>query len=94
LQPAGFVGTDEREQPGALKLWPNPARAFVKVALPDSNEFIEYIEIYDLQGRTVRFREPQHRNEIKIEIGDLPTGMYLVRAVSAARMYTQKLVVE
>ncbi len=94
LQPNGFVGTDEKEGSGKLNIWPNPSSGFIQVALPSSDEPINHMEIIDLQGRTVLSRNLQHSLDSRIDIHNLPSGLYLVRASGGKGMYTQKLIVQ
>ncbi len=93
LQPNGFVGVDDKEGRGKLKIWPNPTNGIIRVALPEENERIERVEIADLQGRVVKVYSG---NEVSngLEISGLNAGIYLVRAWSETGVYTQKLILE
>jgi hypothetical protein len=94
LQPSGFVGVEDRAGRGKLKLWPNPALDYVQVSLPDVNELITHVDIYDLQGRVVSQVSLQDVSGGKINIQQLMPGIYLLSATSAKGVYTQKLVVQ
>jgi hypothetical protein len=94
LQPSGFVGVEDRAGRGKLKLWPNPALDYVQVSLPDVNELITHVDIYDLQGRVVSQVSLQDFSGGKINIQQLMPGIYLLSATSAKGVYTQKLVVQ
>jgi hypothetical protein len=94
LQPSGFVGVEDRAGRGKLKLWPNPALDYVQVSLPDVNERIERVDIYDLQGRVVSQVSLQDVSGGKINIQQLMPGIYLLSATSAKGVCTQKLVVQ
>gem|GEM_PF-5856580 len=93
LQPSGFVGVDDKEGRGKLKIWPNPANGSIRVALPESNERIERIEIADLQGRVVRVY-PGNQISNALELAGLNAGIYIVCAWSEKGVYTQKLILE
>ncbi len=93
LQPNGFVGVDEKEGRGKLKIWPNPTSDNIRVALPNENERIERIEIADLQGRLVQVNSGYQASN-SIDVSDLNAGVYLVRAWSEKGVYTQKLILE
>ncbi len=93
LQPNGFVGLDEKEERGKLKIWPNPTTGIIRVALPDENERIERIEIADLQGRLVQVYSGYQISN-GIDVSGLNVGIYLVRAWSETGVYTQKLILE
>ncbi len=91
-----ILGTKEYIAKGALKLWPNPAQSFFYVELPNLDQQIESVAVYDLQGRTVlsqKVTKPSG-NVFSIESEALTSGIYLVKASSAEAAFTQKLVVE
>ncbi|MCA1752399.1 MAG: T9SS type A sorting domain-containing protein [Flavobacteriales bacterium] len=89
LQPAGFVGTDDRDNRGALKLYPNPARYHFRIELPDGVEGLQTLELCDMQGRVVRSWSAA---QSPFNTGGLPAGMYVVRASGKNGVYTQKLI--
>jgi hypothetical protein len=93
LQPNGFVGLHENEGRGKLKLFPNPAQNTVRFEIPDKNERIEQVEIYDLNGRMV---QAQNLNSLQaaIDVSGLQRGVYLVKARTADGVYSQKLVLQ
>jgi hypothetical protein len=94
LEPNGFVGVDELSGRGKLKIWPNPSGGTFQVSLPDANERIERVEMYDLQGRTVAHTSYLEESQARIEIQNLAAGIYLVKAGSIKGAYTQKLIVK
>lgn len=94
LQPSGFVGTDDHAKRGALNVYPNPARQYFRIELPNNNQRIERVDILDLHGRTVLSPGLQHGGDFSINIEGLPPGMYLVKAQSTDGMYTEKLIVQ
>ncbi|MCA1752401.1 MAG: T9SS type A sorting domain-containing protein [Flavobacteriales bacterium] len=91
LQPAGFVGTDDRDNRSVLKLYPNPARQRFRIELPEGVEALQTVELCDMQGRAVRAWPAAHS---PFTTGGLPTGMYVVRASGKNGVYTQKLILE
>jgi hypothetical protein len=108
LQPNGFVGVDEKEGRGKLKIWPNPFSVngasrlrsmtgsgdkLLNIALPDVNETIERVEIVDLQGRTVVAYQG-YLDFSGIDVTTLNAGIYVVRAWSEQGVYTQKVILE
>ncbi len=75
-----------------LQLYPNPAQTSFQVEIPDINEEITQIEIFDLQGRVVLHQKGiSTRQNISIE--KLPSGIYVVKASTQKLAYTQKLMV-
>ncbi len=99
LMPNGFVGLDEKEGRGELKLWPNPVSLSagaksIQISLPSKNENIHLVEIADLQGAMV-LGQAIHAggSNATLKIEQLPPGLYVVRAQTPSSMYTQKLVI-
>ncbi|NEN25855.1 T9SS type A sorting domain-containing protein [Cryomorpha ignava] len=93
LQPSGFVGVDEKAGRGKLEVYPNPARESIQIRLPDKNQRLTRVQIYDLNGRLV-----QEVNIVDasgtIDLINLPQGMYVVKAISEKQVLTGKVLVE
>ncbi len=92
LQPNGFVGTNDKEGRGKLKLWPNPARTEARLHLPGS--VLTRATLHDMQGREV-LSTSLHYIEPVIDVSTLASGMYLLRALdSDGGVYIEKMIVE
>ncbi len=97
--PNGFVGLDEKEGRGRLKLWPNPVSLSagaksIEISLPSKNENIHQIEIADLQGGIkLRQRESYVGITARVILANFASGMVVVRAYTGSSVYTQKLVI-
>lgn len=102
LQSSGFVGMAALEGRGELKIWPNPVGfgsaqppdALVNIALPDANEHIERVEMYDMQGRIVSLAIQFDKSQAHIDVQGVVSGIYVIKAGSSKGVYTQKLVVQ
>lgn len=91
LQPSGFVGLDDIEGRGKLKLYPNPAQNTVRFEAPDKNQSVEQIEIFDLHGRRVKSQKLNGLHTA-IDVSNLHRGVYLVKARTNDAVYSQTLV--
>ncbi|MCA1761727.1 MAG: T9SS type A sorting domain-containing protein, partial [Flavobacteriales bacterium] len=89
-----LLSTDNREVLGKLKLWPNPAQDAIQVSLPHQAGQMERLEIYNSAGILVEQFNHQQQGVISIDIGNFPSGLYLVKAIVDKGLYTQKLVVK
>ncbi|HEY3876348.1 MAG TPA: T9SS type A sorting domain-containing protein, partial [Candidatus Kapabacteria bacterium] len=78
---------------GVLESWqmtlsPNPARDNVELTLDAAEEGPAKIFVYDATGREVRSIDmgtvSEGEHETQISTGDLPSGMYFVRALGAS----------
>jgi len=77
--------------PYALNLYPNPARDFITIGYSRIRE----VKILDIVGRVELVRYYQSLDEVKLYIGDLGKGIYLVKVSGSENgIMTQKLIVE
>jgi len=80
------VGVFEREEL-ALNIYPNPTKAsFINL---EHVADLEYVEIYDMQGRRV---QTWHEKFSQLHIGDFNKGVYILKAYTADKVYLNKLV--
>lgn len=86
------VGTYEPGQSGSIRLWPNPAAAYIRLEIIDLD--IIALQLVDIRGRLVQNIPPSEWSG-EIQVGDLPAGMYCIRANTAGgRVLTLKFVKE
>lgn len=75
------------------EVYPNPATDHITISA--GGEKITAVRIVDLSGKTV-FSEAKNSisdEEIRIETGSLPTGIYQVQMDSDVKIYSQKLLI-
>jgi hypothetical protein len=74
--PAGVAGKGSMQE--ALSVYPNPANDFISINL-NSKLVLKEIKILDLTGRTIEIRPvKKDENNIRINISDYPSGVYLI----------------
>lgn len=61
----------------AVKLYPNPVIDMMNIS--SENELIESIEIFDMQGRSIRNIDANNQREVQVSVEDLPNAIYLVK---------------
>ena len=82
-----------------LRIQPNPAIDLATVRLALASEQTCQLTLYDLQGRPVRSlllsqkRDPG-RYDIDLYVGDLPSGLYVVRLITDEGVVSKTLVVQ
>ncbi len=64
----------------SLVIFPNPSSSTVTI---QSNQLINYVEIYDLNGQSLLRYENSTGNELSFDLSALQQGVYLARIVSA-----------
>lgn len=84
------TGTNDRGFTAPSIIHPNPAHDFVIFELQD-NQSTAYISIQNLSGQTV-ISSPYQQNDI-LNIGHLPSGVYLVDVTNQEKKHTEKLIV-
>lgn len=88
----GITGVNAAAPAWASDLYPNPAadgRVTLSSTLP-----IERLSVLNLQGQVVRNINPAHRQEIQLDLSDLPSGLYLVQVTCDGSTQVRRLVIE
>lgn len=90
---AGPVGIEERMDGLAARLFPDPARDQVRIALDGPADHLDVV-LADLNGREVRREAFRNVRTVDLRIGDLSEGVYLVRLRTEHRQGVFRLVKE
>lgn len=86
-------GIFDSPEPVEFILYPNPAQHFVIVRLENENTQPVQIELFHTTGQqisNVRIKKASP-TELKIDLGNLATGIYWVKVVQGDRQHTQKI---
>ena len=75
-----------------IAVYPNPFNDKVFITLNEDHAFSR-IEIFDYTGKLVRSIDNPDQGEIMLDMGDLPKGIYFLRA-TGAEIYSTKLISE
>ncbi len=73
---------------------PNPATGQIEINLSGDISNPQSLEIYDSQGKLLRELPLNSKDKIKINIQDLPSGLYFLILKTATGVYYDKVVVE
>jgi hypothetical protein len=76
--------------------YPNPAKTEVNIPIERSNGIVNLMA-YDLMGKeaTISYNYDMFSNEIKVNVSDLPQGVYMVKILDGNnRMYQTRIVKE
>lgn len=77
-------------RPFAFSAGPNPATTFLQLS---ADEEIEWVELYAATGELVR-RQLINSLRARLEVSDLPRGLYIVKAYREHRVGAYKLLVQ
>jgi hypothetical protein len=86
--PSGF---SEFSEESLYKIYPNPARTYVTVCIPNS-EIEGRLNLYDISGRLISSYYIKNKQRISVE--GLSSGIYLYTITTDNKFYTGKLCVE
>ncbi len=76
---------------GLLNVYPNPTRNTVFVSLEGDNAVVD---VLDLSGKVLSTAQYSGLTEVQIELGHLPSGLYLIRATTDEEIRTARIVKE
>jgi hypothetical protein len=76
-----------------ISIFPSPSKDWVTIQVEQND--INAIKIYSFEGRLIKSYEFENAsNSRQIQIGDLSSGVYLIKAMSTAHSYIGKVVKE
>ncbi len=87
------VEIKEIKKSNDFKLYPNPASSYINIDflyMPDSET---QIQIIDINGKTVH-QQIIESASTRIDVNDLPTGMYYINSVSSDQRMVKKLIIQ
>jgi len=74
----------------SLNVYPNPANDYVSIS---SNQKLEYIQIFDLNGKVVYSGKASAISNNSLDVSLLHNGMYLLKAESQGQIFANKLMI-
>lgn len=85
----------ERNKTGSLKIFPVPAKDFLHVS-SDNQNFIECIELIDLNGRVLRkyLAGKNENGQISLSLSGITDGIYILNIRTGKMSYTSRFVVQ
>jgi len=83
----GHVGIEDLSRE-AVRLFPNPAKDQVRIS---HSVPIQQVEIFSTEGELL-YRETTDNEEVSMQIGHLPAGIFLVKVTAGDRVFNKKFV--
>ena len=83
----GHVGLEDLSRE-TVRLFPNPAKDQVRVS---HSAPIQQVEIFSTEGELL-YRETTDKEEVSLQIGHLPAGVFLVKVTAGDQVLTRKFV--
>lgn len=80
------------DEASVLTVYPNPAKDYLMLQVTDQNS-IEQVALYDISGRKVKEVGYGYsgQDSVKVETGNLPSGMYLLRVKTRTGWQSRKV---
>jgi hypothetical protein len=86
------LGSPEPYSATSLGFYPNPTSGVFTLIM--HNAPLTALHVYDVNGRLLVSQEyPSNTHEITLDIGYLPSGLYVVKAISGQTILTDKLII-
>ncbi|MDC9721384.1 MAG: Ig-like domain-containing protein [Urechidicola sp.] len=73
-----------------LSIYPNPTNGLLNIQIADYNEDLT-VEIFDILGKKVESKVFVENNN-QINLSNLPTGIYLLKATASNKSYTTRII--
>ena len=86
------LAVPEKESGSEFSVFPNPASSFTYFSYKAKQKSLSIIIIIrDLNGTQLRTWKPGKENPVKLDLGGLSTGMYLLQIESQSGTETKKI---
>ncbi len=87
-----LLGTSNPLSQNTFNVYPNPARDYINITLPDQDTF--EMMLLDMTGKKVwhmQSNAAERQKSVRIDLGKLAAGTYVLKAISTDKHYSQKI---
>jgi len=85
---------DNTQNQDIFKLAPNPAENFTKIIFPSNLAGKAEVSVYNIVGEKIYNMVHSVSGILRINTGQFPSGMYIVKVVVNENSYTEQLIVK
>ncbi len=75
-----------------IEVYPNPASSYINIDVNADQVSTYQFKLYDMNGRVVKDESPNSSSYYRINIEDIPAGVYLLEIISRAGVASFKIV--
>ncbi|MEO6305876.1 MAG: T9SS type A sorting domain-containing protein [Bacteroidia bacterium] len=75
-----------------VSIFPNPSKGIITINANDNSK--KDLFVYDVVGKIVYSKKQVEDKETKIDLSELPAGIYSIKVMSEGTIYTEKLIKE
>lgn len=90
------MGRESEATVSKLNIFPNPAKDIVNVSFEDTSSNLVEVTVYSLQGQkliTRTYEAIKGQNQLKLQLGELSAGTYLLQLSDAQMQMRKRLVI-
>jgi len=87
-----ILGNNDHQFSKNIAIYPNPTSDFITISAKNST--ISTIEIYNILGKEILKVNTTNSNQLKIDLSDLSSGIYLIKIIDSTGKSTLKKVVK
>ncbi len=88
------VGIGEIDQHLSVNIFPNPATNFFTLTVPNSNDRIQFVKLFDVSGKIILEMREINKAYITIDRQNLPAGLYTIKIGLSIGEITEKVVLQ
>ncbi len=86
------LGNNDNQLTKNITIYPNPTSNFITISTKENT--ISAIEIYNILGKEILKANTTNSNQLKIDLSDLSSGIYLIKIIDSSGKSTLKKVVK
>jgi hypothetical protein len=78
-----------------IQVYPNPASDVIHISTDSNVTFLEYIELFDLNGRLVKREDVSDKKEvITLNINTVTSGIYILKVNTKDTQFSRKVIIK
>ncbi len=81
----------EHSKKGKIQIYPNPASSNINIEFNNNNYSI--LRLYNISGQMIFEKSVENKDKVHINISNIPSGVYFVKAISDDKSVTEKLII-
>lgn len=86
-----WVGIDEEKLAGSISVYPNPCTSGIKVEISYSPQNMIHLSLLNTSGQEILYHQVCD-SETELNLGNLPSGIYILKAWNDTAVVVQKIV--
>ncbi len=76
-----------------IQLYPNPAKEYITIEIPDPGASISSLQIYSMEGKLISHMDTDYQNAINMNVSHIRNGLYLLKINTKTNIYHKVLLI-